>query len=184
MNKLFQLSASRTQEAANLLKDSELIKVLESFGTVEVTGSYKHNLMFTPDIDLYVITPKSTSETAAQINAALIKQSFWNGYMLFDWHQFRKPYFPDGYYVGVQRPYKDQKWKVDIWVLNALTKEIIDFNKWMKSNLTEKHRDIILRLKETRDANDIKVSSANIYRGVIDHNLSNINEIVAKLGQN
>lgn len=178
MKDLLQLSKERRIEADQLLKESELIPLLEQFGEVIITGSYKHDLMITPDLDLYVITKKDTFKTASEINSKMVQQQKWNGYMLFDWHQFRKPYFPDSYYVGAQTPFAGNVWRVDIWVLNELTQNIVDFNTWISQNFKEVHRITILKIKNERDIQNSKISSYEIYKAVIENNAKNLSDVI------
>jgi len=178
MSDLINLSKTRRIEADQLLEKSELIPLLKQFGEVVITGSYKHDLMLTPDLDLYVITPNDTFKTAAEINSKMVQQQKWNGYMLFDWHQFRKPYFPDSYYVGAQTPFAGNVWRADIWVLNELTQNIVDFNKWITENFKEEHRIPILKIKNERDLQKSMTSSYDIYKAVIENNAKSLNDVI------
>ncbi len=169
------------KDADSLIQESSLISGLSKFGTPDFTGSYKYQLMLDGDIDIYLITPNANKKTAKHLIDELINQGFWNGYMLFDWVNFRRDYFPEAYYVGMKTDYKGHKWKVDIWVLDQFPPTHKEYNDWLEGHLNESNREIILRLKAARKDKGWTVDGKTIYDAVIKEGISTIDDFENRL---
>lgn len=154
-------------EADDLLGKSKLIEILEEFGEVHLSGSYKYDLMLGPDIDLLIVC--QNPETAAKnLHSKLIDQRFWNGYLFYDWGNFRSPKhpeYPKAYYVGAKVTHNKHRWKVDIWLVDKYPENIDD--SWI-INTSAENKSIILKLKEARNNGEIVASSYDIYDAVIN----------------
>ncbi len=97
-------------DATALIKSSNIIKLLEQFGEVSLTGSYAYNLMLDSDIDFFVGNKNPTRKLADDIAVELIRCGYWNSIMFCDWPTNEPP----GPYFCVKRDFRGYRWKVDI----------------------------------------------------------------------
>ena len=180
---LEQRSRELRQDANQLLADSGVVKVLSKYGEVSFTGSYALNLMHDPDIDIRVINPKMTKEQAIAALTDLINLNFFNGHMFYDWINFSKKGFPQGYYLGLKDTYHDRRWKIDIWFTkkaNPMEREITDF---VKGALTEETRQHILALKAKRHQTKTDLPSHEIYYAVLRDGITDWKLLKEKIGE-
>ncbi len=180
---LEQRSRELRQDANQLLNDSGVIKVLSKFGDVSFTGSYALNLMHDPDIDIRVINPDMTK---AQVVAALqevIDLNFFNGHMFYDWVNFSKPEFPEGYYLGLKDTYHDRHWKLDIWFTKKEDPAERDIVNFVTKKLTDNTRQHILSLKAKRTQVKSDIPSHKIYDAVLRHGITDWKTLNEKIGE-
>src|SRR5690348_13439367 len=117
-----QLRAKSRQvkrHADALLQEAGLIARLQHYGEVLFTGSYAIDLMVNRDIDLYVVHPELAEDRVLDALRSLILQSFFHGYLYYDFLKHPSAGFPNGYYIGLKIPFRDEEWKLDIWFLSA-----------------------------------------------------------------
>jgi hypothetical protein len=169
---LLAVSRQVRQHADALLQEAGLIAHLQNYGEVLFTGSYAIDLMLNRDIDLYVVSPELAEERVLDALRSLILQSFFHGYLYYDSLKHPKVGFPSGYYIGLKLPFRDEKWKVDIWFLGAdlesRMQQIQEINA-----LDEGKRLAILRFKHLVIERQLKISGMFIYdvvlrRGITD----------------
>jgi hypothetical protein len=178
MQDLMDLSSKLKQKAEVLLSNSKILEFLNKHGDTILTGSFSYDLMLSPDIDIYVITSNPELETTSTLNQ-LIKQRYWNGYLFFDWYNFRSnnhPEFPKSFYIGLKTTDGNYRWKVDIWFLDKNSYDGKE-NEWITAKLTKENKALILRLKDERNRNADKVSSYKIYDAVMNHGATSLSEI-------
>ena len=179
LEEIIYLSKKEKKTADILMEEGKVMGTLNSLGEVYESGSYLLDLMLNSfDIDLFVVNPSiSKQENAILAINEFIKGNYFNGYHYFDWVQFRKEYFPKGYYVGVQRPFKEQKWKIDIWFYEKYPRKHMEYLERLKK-LTEEQRNLILQIKNER-ANGIAMGGANTYNLVLENKVKTIEEYLA-----
>lgn len=164
---LFKLSNSLHGDAEALLKKTELIKKLSKHGEVLISGSYDLNLMIDGDIDLFVINKNINQQKSVNILKELIERDDFNGYLYYDWTKRKHEGFPKGYYIGLKTDFRKRKWKVDIWLLKARYKPTDKLMNFIRSNLNEKNKKIILDLKYKAKLKNLNLKSSDIYKKVL-----------------
>ena len=169
------------KDADALLEASGLVQLLASFGRVYRTGSYRYHLMFVPDIDLYVISPDAGKQQATSILNKLIEQGFWNAFLFGDWVQFRHKGFPEGYYVGLKRTFRQRRWKIDIWNLPTVPQELLHYDQWVTDHLSHDKKLLILEIKRWREASGREVPSKLIYDFVLSGRVNSLESFKALL---
>src|SRR5690349_10994341 len=97
------------QHADALLQEAGLIARLQNHGEVLFTGSYAIDLMLNRDIDLYVVHPELTEERVLDVLRSLILQSFFHGYLYYDFLKHPSAGFPGGYYIGLKLPFRNEQ---------------------------------------------------------------------------
>lgn len=177
MNKeILAESTSWRDDGEALLAETKLEFILTKYGEVIETGSFVYDLMLDGDIDIYVVTTSPSKKLATTILTDLIDNSSLNGYMLFDWVNFRRDYFQVGYYVGAKTDYRDRRWNIDIWLVNEFPASHKDYNDWLIANLNPENREIILEIKKARRDNKWDADGKTIYDAVIIDGVKTVEE--------
>lgn len=164
---LLKLSKRLHTDANSLLKKTDLIQKLSKYGDVLITGSYDLDLMVDGDIDLFVVNKKFNKQKSVNILKDLIIQNDFNGYLYYDWTKRKHEGFPNGYYIGLKTEFRKRKWKVDVWLVNERFKQTDNLIKFIKENLNEKNKKVILDLKYKTKTNNLNLRSSDIYKNVL-----------------
>jgi len=164
---LLELSNSLHTDADILLRKTELVKKLSKYGEVLIGGSYDLDLMMDGDIDLFIMNKKINKQKSVDILQDLILQNDFNGYLYYDWTKRKHEGFPKGYYIGLKTDFKERKWKVDIWLVKEIYKPSEELMNFIKFNLNEKNKKIILDLKYEAKTSNSNLRSVDIYKKVL-----------------
>ena len=164
---LLELSKSLHGDADALLKKIGLIKKLSKYGEAQIGGSYDLNLMVDGDIDILVVNKKINKQKSVDILKELVMQDDFNGYLYYDWAKRRHKGFPKGYYIGLKTYFRERKWKIDVWFVEASHKPAEKLMNFIKSNLNDKNKKIILDLKYKAKSSNSNLSSSDIYKKVL-----------------
>jgi len=142
---------------------------------VHLGGSFAANLMLSGDIDIAVVrTQEYSSEDVFEIFRDVyfsLKDSVRSFYLKSDWSDPRKgSEYPFGHYMGLRTVINEERWKVDIWCMNAAeyersTTQRFDITRIL---LTDAQRETILTFKKYRNDHNIVCSSQSIYIAVIN----------------
>jgi len=164
------------RQADLLLSRSRLVDLLAKHGRVIPTGAYRLNLMLSGDIDIKLVNPRTTKNSAKTILNNLICQNFFNGYTFYDCTSRNRPEgFPRGFFIGLKRNYtlfNRRKWTVDIWIVRKEYEREVRLMHSVESRLDHKSRSTMLKFKNLRRAMRIEVPSATIYRAVMEEGIS------------
>lgn len=164
---LIKLSNSLHNDADLLLKKTDLIKKLSKYGEVVIGGSYDLDLMMDGDIDIFVVNKKIDKQKSANILKDLIMYNDFNGYLYYDWTKRKHEGFPNGYYIGLKTNFKTIKWKIDVWLINKKFEPAQKLMNFIKLNLNEKNKKIILDLKYKTKTKNLNLRSSDIYKKVL-----------------
>jgi len=166
--------------AEQIITDLDIVHFLNTFGKVDIVGSYALELMSWEDIDIVV--------TCSPHNEYLFKSIEYlfqlpNIYSLPWIQDFRKSIHtdrPQGLYL--QATYlipPETFWKIDIWFLPdnhfSSHKKVNE----IKAKLTDKNKQIILTIKNEMKDGLVKgkeISGIDVYTAVLDHNVKNLSE--------
>lgn len=165
------------KQADKLLQDAKIVETLKDFGEIQFAGSYSLNLMVNRDIDLYVINEKYTKEDVLKALNSFIHQEFFNGYLYYDFTNFKREGFPKGDYIGLKTRVNNVKWKIDIWFLNQdlpKRKELI--NSMQK--LSNEQKKLILELKHYIKERDLDIPSTVVYENILTNKIHNIGDFI------
>lgn len=163
------------EQAEKILKELNLIKVLERCGDTKIVGSYALELMSWPDIDIVVVTEPDYKQYLDLVNYLFEKENVYS----LNLQDFRKSIYPDrpkGIYCGISYLVKPKTfWKIDIWFLpDDKTLNIVNE---IKSQLTDTTRIIILKIKnEMREKtkHGKEVSGVDVYKAVLDNGVKDL----------
>jgi hypothetical protein len=176
---VIEFSQKTKQEAQSLLKQGNVLTVLSKHGRVVLSGAYKHDLMWGPDID---ITVTSNDPEKSSVNALLefIEQRNFQKYQLGDFIKFSREDRPKGMIVVLIQEYKGRKWEIEIWFQKALSESDSYFDKLLTS-ASEEQRKIILEIKNQRENSHISkhaLRSGTIYKGVLSEKKLRIEDFI------
>ena len=177
MNKLYKESVLIKKEANNLLNSCNLLNSFYSCKNIYVRGSYELDLMVAKDIDIYVVGKNINRGFSIKILNKFIKENKFNGYIYYDYSKAIREGFPKGYYIGLKTFYNNNWWKIDIWLINKMDKKSDNFMKYIKENIDDNKKKIILKLKYYSQEKKMNIPSYAIYNAVIKHGVRSIMEL-------
>lgn len=151
------------RRAEVLLAESRLLPQLRRYGEVSVGGSYALDLMTHGDIDLHVWNPKMTERRVLQALLESIRTRYFRGHLYYDFTKRRHRGFPKGWYVGLKKRLRGEKWTVDIW----FTKTPRQTHRQLPAPFDRQTRLSILKLKAIRDERKTDIPSWDIYQAVV-----------------
>ncbi len=168
-------------EAAEILKKTKIMEILSCFGNVLLTGSYSYDLMTWRDIDLCLAVEKPTPKLMLKIGTKLLNNKnvatmyYRNEYVL------GTPGNPKAIFWCIElKDKKRKRWKIDILVSEKKTVEkVIKPGILLRKKLTPELRGKILALKgilSQKKGYRSTFRSTDIYKAVIDDNVSSISE--------
>lgn len=178
------------QEAAQVLEDTQLERVLSEFGEFALGGSYVYRTMVDRDIDCHVVLKdglKLSYETRAEVMARLMDVPNLRGIQMADIHHFPSgsTHQIDGiwYGLGIISNDTSERWNIDIWVItpDSATEADPKLTKRL-CNLTDNERETIVAIKQAAlDAGKKEkgVTSIAVYRAVLDSGISTYDEFLA-----
>lgn len=171
------------QVANKLLKETNLVNLLEQFGEVILGGSYSYDLMVDRDLDFGLAVSSITPEMRAEIVKTFAKQSWAYKVKIVDRVNF-KPLShleaPRGLFLGLTIPFPDERWNIDVWFMVAEHVGKDPLAKRMES-ATEEQKDVMLDIKYALMKSGQKekgTTSAEIYKAVLDKGVLSTEEFV------
>ncbi len=175
---LLNLNSLIKKEADEILFEKGLFKLLSSFGTPHIHGSYALNLMTWRDLDIY-LQADEISETDFFVLGSKICSVFAPVKMHFRNELIaRTNGLPFGLYWGIYLGNeRSGAWKIDIWTVNASEcKRCNDYCVGIKKKLTPESILRILDIKSQcwkdpeyrRSYNSMDIYDAVLEKGVED----------------
>jgi len=175
-----ELHSKRVKNTANnLLKKTNLVRLLDEFGEVVVCGSYKYDLMWGNDIDIIV---KCNDERKASKDALqkLVESRLFQKYEYGDFVKFKRNNRPNSYIVNLRLPYEGQNWEIETWFFEKIPVEQIDIDNLIREKLNNQNKKTILMMKkfrEERDDSKHKISSTKIYIEVLKNRIKDFDKL-------
>lgn len=175
-------------EAAEVLADLDLLRLLEAVGRPIRTGSSVLGLMVGRDIDVTTLCPILELGTIFEVVRPIVdhprvhRLSFRND--TGRWNT--DPAYPDGLYWMLRyRTDANEDWNLDLWFLREGTTQFdLQHIESLPPRLSREARLAILRIKEAwhgSPAPDSKVPSYDIYEAVLDHGVTTPQEFSSYL---
>lgn len=162
-------------EAAELVEELNLQRLLETVGTPVKVGSAALGLMVWRDLDMTVICSELniaaiTSVVSELMSNPRVRQLKWLN-DTGDWNT--DPVYPDGYYIGlVYQSRRGNEWRLDIWFIDEPEKQPdLQHIRTIPGRLTSEAVVSILSIKAvwaSRSEYGKQVKSYDIYTAVLD----------------
>lgn len=188
MTNFLQQNQVLKKEADVLLQEKGLLSLLKTAGTPHVHGSYALDLMTWRDLDIYLeadeLTESEFFRLGSEICQALqpVKMSFRNERI------GKTKGLPTGLYWGIYLGNERAgSWKIDIWAVDtAECNRLLAFNKGIIQQLTPAAVSQILNIKSQcwqDPAYRRTYTSADIYKAVLQHNITGLEDFYRFLRQ-
>lgn len=179
---LFEQSSQVKREAEAFLEEPKLLSFLQSYGKVQLAGSYALNVMVNRDIDVYVLNRAHTQDSTLAILHASIQRNCFQLHLYYNSFQFPRAGKPPGYYIGIKTPFRGHKWKVDIWFLHADLPARAQLMHAVEQ-LDETGKLALLRFKQLDLDKGLNVGSMAIYEAVLQKHITDEQAFLAFLAQ-
>lgn len=180
MNLITQ-SQNTKVEANEILKKLGLTQKLQNFGKVEIIGSYKLDLMWQKDIDIYIknpIAPNKYDLIGLMQNLFSEDQFFY--FKIEDNTTQVKPELPKGVGMFIKLY---SGWKFDLWFMSeeeASEIESITLDLFKKYN--PEMKETILQYKKTSVEQGVynkKFTSYDLYKAIIEDEIESIEKYLS-----
>jgi hypothetical protein len=175
---LFERQLRLQSEAAGVIMDLKLFDLLKRAGIPKPVGSLATGLMVWRDIDFTVICDRLDVGVVTDIASSLAAHRHVRSVEFRNdsgrWNEDDSAY-PDGLFLGVEHV-TEQVWEVDIWFVDEPDRQpdlahVSEFSQ----RLTDADREAILTIKHAL-AGRPGYSSHRIYRAVLDHGVTSLEE--------
>jgi len=190
--KLLKHASDLQQEAKRIIDQLGIFSILKEFSEPSFIGSAENGLMVWPDIDInaYMKELDLNKVTDVLKKFALLptiqKVQFNNYRELRRDHLKRRVRFPHAYYVGLRSIQPSGEWKIDIW-FGKTGEPLNDYDVPSSSNITEKQRITILKLKKAwlddKGGYKDEAISTDFYKAVLEYGVTNKKEFKSYLRQ-
>lgn len=172
--------------ARQVLEELGVLSILEPAGRVRVVGSLELGLMVWPDIDLEIITSgPPEAEAVLDVLRELVLVSGIRKINYADHRASPVSGIPRGIYLGPDIDHRDLQWQVDLWFIDAEQAAVQQrLTTSIKNRLDDASRRRILQIKQVAAASEKYhrgVSSVDIYRAVLEEDVSSISGFVTYL---
>jgi len=165
---LIDLSIRTHKEAGIILDRTKIVNLLSKLGDVRIGGSYYTNLMYGPDIDIFVATNNPRDSAIKFLNQIIKKRSFQK-YQYGDFENFPRKNKPSAHIVVLILPFNNRRWEIEIWFLKEHSESQIKLEEKLKQ-LPHITKVEIIELKARREKLGIdkhSLSSFDIYKNFI-----------------
>ena len=162
---LLQFSKKQRIKAAKLIKETNILKILKQVGKPSIFGSYEHDLMYDPDIDINVKcrNPRESSLKALEL---FLKDRNFQKFQFGDFVKFKRAKRPSGYIICLQKNIEKTKREIEIWFFS---KEKEDYLKNKKITKTQKIEILKAKHKRaTEKSSKHNLSSYQIYKKILN----------------
>lgn len=159
MESVTQKSQYLQQSANVVVQKTKIVEQLQSIGKIEFVGSYATQLLFRPDIDLFVISETCSQDSAIDMTKKLVDSRVFQTVGFANCHDYKCANGLDGYYWELIYELDGIRWKFDVWYTAEKDIKTIRNTKKIMTRLhaNPTAREKILVLKE-------KYSDGHTYR--------------------
>lgn len=187
-DELRKLSQGVRREAQEVLRHTNIEQALKDHGSVHLIGSYAYDVMLERDIDFHVIVPKLNSSLAAKLFEWAASSAMFEYISFHDKHRFNEQAAVryaaksalDSYYFSLRLQVNDAEWQIGVNFITAPQEASEEIVALMKRMTNEQCKQI-LRFKYQLHQQHVQVSSAFIYRAVIEQSIVDSRALVAYL---
>ena len=171
--------------AHQVLGELNLLEHLRQYGEVSIVGSLKLGLMAWPDIDIETYIKNYSLDDTLQIAKRFLEHRNAVDITIRDYRLDTNPNKPKGLYIVGKYNLNEERWKLDLWLLQPEHKQSFDITDKML-DLTTQQRLAILRIKNSMwDHPQYRkgFASVDIYTAVLNHNVTTVDGFKSYLSQ-
>lgn len=147
---LLKRSEGLKKDADSVIKRLRIKELLGELGKVTFVGSYALELLYRPDIDIFVQSGDCSREKAVELTKVFLDSDFFQTVGFADWSLQQPPNGVSGFYWELIHYSDKYQWKFDIWYTNIKDVKPIEVTKRVADKLKDnpQARQQILQLKE------------------------------------
>ena len=176
------------EEATKFLNKIKITDKLSEYGQVNLIGSYTYDVMWARDIDFHVVIKKFDQKIVKSFFNYLVDKSLFEEIIFHDKHKFNKEAAQryaskkalDSYYFGLRSNYNSNLWQIGVNFITQRQEASVEIDKLFEK-ATEKQRRIIVKYKILLREMGYGISSAYIYRAVLEKNIKSKEDLLAYL---
>jgi len=153
-----------------------LVAVFRSYGEVTLGGSYAYDLMVYPDLDFGIVADSAPKGLAAELVGAVCARDGVHRVAFADLIHFEPGHRLKGYRLGIEIPFEDDLWGVDVVLQQRNWSGPDELGSSMKG-LSEATQDAILAIKYElirRGEYGSKYTAGELYDAVLKHRLPDV----------
>ena len=176
------MKKSRKETAEYFLYDCGLLNELKKYGNVHIIGSYRMDMMAWNDLDIDVENMDMSLEKLYQLSEFIIKTFHPT------WYEAKQEVNTDGetvWFQGFETMLTGELWNFDIWFLDK--NKIEDTEQYcdkISMKVSNEQKKKIIEIKTALIEKDMysfdKFISVDVYKAVIDMNISDIDEFLSE----
>lgn len=147
---LITLSDKLQKDADRVIEKSKVVQILEKIGRVEFVGSYALNLLYRPDIDLFVVSSDCSRSTAVSTTKEFLDSNLFQTVGFANCTDYTCANGLPGYYWELIFEFSSRRWKFDVWYTAETDIRTIKKTQIIKAKLEKNSeaRSKILQLKD------------------------------------
>lgn len=177
------------RQADKMLDETGIISIFAKYGKLSpIGGSYSYGLMVYPDLDMDILANNVTKQQASALAGELIALKFVRKVSSVDNVHFtaKRPGMPKGYWFGIEIPFADDKWNIDLWLqkhqwAKDFDDEFDDYKSRL-SGISPDQRAAILSIKyqliRLGKYGTLGCMSFNIYDAVLDKGVLSLEDFL------
>lgn len=181
-------SAKVRAEATAILQLTKIERQLAAYGDVHLIGSYAYDVMVAKDIDFHVVVKVLDLDLMKRFFDYAVESRQFEYISLHDKHHFNKEAaarYPshwalDAYYFALRLPFNGHEWQIGVNFITKPQEAAVEIGH-LFTRVTDDQREQILSFKKTLEELQIKVSSAYVYRAVIERDIRDFEDLRAYL---
>jgi hypothetical protein len=185
---LLEESEKKRMMASSLLDDTKIAKYLEKYGEVNLIGSYAYQVMVAKDIDFHIVIKEFDEKIVKDFFDYTVASGRFDEIIFHDKHKFNKEAAAryasgnalDSYYFGLRAIYEAEEWQIGVNFIVKPQEAAVEIGKLFEK-VTDEQRALILFFKKRIIELRVKVSSAYIYRAVLEKGIKGENELIRYL---
>jgi len=148
-------------QAGKMLATTKLSDTFARYGKISTNGSYDYGLMVYPDLDMGVAAPNVSRQDFARLVGDLAGSPFVRKIGTADTVNFPPVHAdrPKGYWLGLEIPFEDDRWGVDIWLQTP---------EWATADNGDRYKERLAQLDERQIAAVLAIKYHLIRKGLYD----------------
>jgi hypothetical protein len=181
---LFTEANNTRKQASKLLNFTKIEDILKKYGSVNLIGSYVYNVMFKKDIDFHIVVKKLEQSIVKEFFEYLIDSNLYEEVIFHDKHKFNKiaalryasKKALDSYYFGLRLRFENEDWQIGVNFITKPQQSTVEIAELFKE-CSEDQRLEILSFKKLLQIKGVNISSAYIYRAVLEKKIKSEKEL-------
>jgi len=137
MSSLIKKSQNLQKSAEEIVRKTDIVKMLSTLGKVDFVGSYALKLLYRPDIDVFVTSQNCSKTRAIKLTKEFLDKDIFQTIGFANGHDFKLPNNLDGYYWELIYIVDGIKWKFDVWYTAVTDIKSIRNTKVVQAKLKE-----------------------------------------------